>query len=97
MLKESIPEIIKNVLLVLASQQILSEGDLIWEKTWTMLEPSLPQIKQEIFAITPKREHKDGLVVELGEIEKEENDVDGEAEENDVDGEAEELDLSSML
>lgn len=56
-LRESIPETVKNMLLVMASSGVLrpprpgEEGSL-WRETWTLLDPVMPRAKVEITELT---------------------------------------------
>lgn len=56
-LRESIPETVKNMLLVMASSGVLrpphpgEEGNL-WRETWTLLDPVMPRARAEITELT---------------------------------------------
>lgn len=71
--REAVIESLKNMLLVMSTQGILRppstdssnsamEGDL-WQITWTLLEPYLPTLKDELFPALPVEEPKQGSPV----------------------------------
>jgi brefeldin A-resistance guanine nucleotide exchange factor 1 len=59
-LRESIPETIKNMLLVMAASGVLhppmpNTNSELWMETWNRLDPVMPRAKTEIFEITTPR------------------------------------------
>jgi hypothetical protein len=47
-LRESLPEIIKNILLVVQASRAMDSNKKFWAKTWELLDPIVPSIRDEI-------------------------------------------------
>ena len=56
-LRDSIPETIKNMMLVMTTTGVLKADSMLWERTWVLLEPIMPRAKMDDICkvASPKR------------------------------------------
>lgn len=51
MVRESVPESIKNMLMVMATSHEAAFDDAFWRGTWALLEPVIPRLRQDLNAV----------------------------------------------